>query len=68
MNAYSRKHTPVPRPYEPGGIISMNEFERTKASLKEWKATPEEMAVYIQKYGAPTMKLKDRRGFGGGAA
>jgi hypothetical protein len=68
MNAYSRKHTPVPRTYEPGGIISKSELERSKESLIERIASPEEMEEIYRVYGRPTMKLKDRRGFGGGAA
>ena len=51
MNAYSRKHTPVPRPYEPGQIITVTERERAEASLKEWKATPEEIKQMLSKYG-----------------
>lgn len=37
------------------------EWERTKASLKEWTASPEEHAEIIAKYGPPLMPLKDRR-------
>lgn len=50
MNAYSRKHTPVPRPYEPGGIISKSELERSNESLKTWIATPEEISLLLSKY------------------
>lgn len=50
MNAYSRKHTPVPRPYEVGGIISKSEKERAEASLKTWIATPEEISGILSKY------------------
>jgi hypothetical protein len=55
MNAYSRKHTPVPRPYEPGGIISKSEKERAEASLKTWFATPEEISGLLSKYGLSNM-------------
>jgi hypothetical protein len=50
MNAYSRKHTPVPRPHDPGGIISKSEKERSEASLKTWFATPEEISLLLSKY------------------
>lgn len=68
MNAYSRKHTPVPRPFEPGAIISKTERERAEKSLKTRIASPEEMEEIYRKYGRPRMKLDERRGFGGGAA
>lgn len=63
MNAYSRKHTPIPRPFETGGVIPMTELERSKATLVERTASPEEMEEIYRKYGRPNMKLKDRKGF-----
>lgn len=68
MNAYSRKHTPVPRPSEPGAIISKTERERAEKSLVTWTMTSEQLEEEYRRTGRPTMKLKDRRGFGGGAA
>lgn len=68
MNAYSRRHTPVPRPFEPGTVISKTERERAEKSLVTWTMTPEQLEDEYLRTGRPTMKLKDRRGFGGGAA
>lgn len=64
INSYAKRHTPVaPRPYQPGGIMDMTERERAEASLVEWKASPEEMAEIIRKYGEPNKKLSERKGF-----
>ena len=67
MYSYDKRHTPVPRPYAPGAIPE-DERNRTSKSLNERKATPEEMAEIIRKYGPPKCKLNERKGFGGGAA
>lgn len=66
MIVHSKRRTPVPRPIERTTIKT--ELERAEKSLVTRKITPEEMEEIYQKYGRPTMKLKDRRGFGGGAA
>jgi len=47
----------VPQPI----TLDRVEWEKTKASLKEWTASPEERAEIIAKYGPPLMPLKDRK-------
>lgn len=47
----------VPQPI----TLDRVEWERTKASLKEWTASPEEREEFIAKYGPTLMPLKDRR-------
>lgn len=61
INSYAKRHTPVaPRAV---GIMDMTERERAEASLVSRQATPEELAEIYRKYGAPNMKLSERKGY-----
>ncbi|WP_054954972.1 hypothetical protein [Paenibacillus dakarensis] len=62
MSLYNRKHTPVPRPFEPGKLIGATEIERSMESLVERVASPEELEEIHRKYGKPIIKTGDRKG------
>lgn len=58
----TKKHTPVPRLNVPTITIDRVEYERSKNTLVERKASPEEMDEILAKYGPPIMPLQNRKG------